>query len=165
MNNYGRTQKVIDLLGYDPIYRHTIPHRGDRRGKPKFPALCIHERAPRWKSSLSIEVSDLIEGTAVELRQLKEDAKEESTGSSDLSLSDSSSSWDVDVGGGKEVNEDTKVEDGEEVNQVKDLTLVPSIAPPIQVPAAEPILVPSLGLEAADDLDFLEVKLVAKYIV
>ena len=107
----------------------------------------------------------MIEGTAVELRKLREDAKEESTGSSDLSLSDSSSSWDVDVGGGKEVNEDTKVEDGEEVNQVKDLTLVPSIAPPIQVPAAEPILVPSLGLEAADDLDFLEVKLVAKYIV
>ena len=56
-----------------------------------------------------IKVNDLIEGTAAELRQLREDDKGESIGSSDSSPSDSSSSWDVDLGGGEEEDEDTEV--------------------------------------------------------
>ena len=94
-----------------------------------------------------VEVSDLIEHTAAELRRLREDVEGESTGSSDQSLSNSSSSWDVNMGAvdDKREDEDTEVEDGKEVNQVEDPTLVPTIAPPTQVLAAEPIFVSSSG--------------------
>ena len=50
--------------------------------------------------------------------------------------------------------EDAKVEEGKEVNQVKDPTLVPAIAPPAQIPPATPILVLSLAIKVVDDIDF-----------
>ena len=68
----------------------------------------------------------MIEGTFIELRQLREDVEGESTGSSGSNSSESSSSWDVDLGtsGSKDEHED-----GEEVNQVEDLTPTPVIVP------------------------------------
>ena len=67
----------------------------------------------------------MIEGTITKLKQLREDTEGESPDSRNLSSSDSSSSWDVDLDGGEVVDEDAKVED---VNQVEDPTLVPAIA-------------------------------------
>ena len=87
-----------------------------------------------------IKVSDLIEWTVAELKQLRENTEGESTGSSGSSSSNSSSSWGL--GGGEEREEDVVVKEGEEVNQVKDPYQVPTIALSALVPTVEPILVP-----------------------
>ncbi|GFS32934.1 hypothetical protein Acr_00g0025460 [Actinidia rufa] len=112
VDNCCRTCKVSKLLDYIPTYCFTKPHQADRKGQPRLPPLRICERASRRRRSLSIEVSDLIEGTAAELKQLRGDAEGESTGSSSSSSLDSSSNWDMDLGDDEE--EDAKVEDGEE---------------------------------------------------
>ena len=62
---------------------------------------------------LSVEVSDLIEGTLAELRQLREDAEGESTGLSGSSSSNSSSSWGL---SSSDREKDVGVEDSKEVN-------------------------------------------------
>ena len=73
---------------YIPLYYHTIPHR---------------------RSSLLIEVSDLIKGTAIKLKRLREDAKGKSTSSSDLSSSDLSNNLGLGSGGGEEGDKDVEV--------------------------------------------------------
>ncbi|GFS42099.1 hypothetical protein Acr_00g0078090 [Actinidia rufa] len=113
VNNYRRSHKVFDLLGYVPLYRYTIPLRATRQGRPILSPLQVCGQAPRPRSSLSDEVSDLFEGTSAELRGLLEKAKSES---SDFSES-SSSSWDVDLGD-EGLDEEAEVEDGKEVDQV-----------------------------------------------
>ncbi|GFS31869.1 hypothetical protein Acr_00g0019630 [Actinidia rufa] len=65
VNNCRKTQKVVELLNYVLVYCHVIPHRADRQRQLRLPPLHIRERAPR--RSLSIEVSDLIEGATTEL--------------------------------------------------------------------------------------------------
>ncbi|GFZ15803.1 hypothetical protein Acr_25g0002120 [Actinidia rufa] len=80
VNNCRQTRNIAKLLGYVPSYHPTIPYRVNRRGQPRLPPLCICERALRRRSSLLIEVSDLIKGTIAELKQLREDAKGENTG-------------------------------------------------------------------------------------
>ena len=109
------------------------------------------------KSSLWIEVSDLIEGTTVELKRLEKEAKGKSTGSSNSSSSNLSSNWDIDLGAIGDKNEGAKVEDGEEVNQAEDPTPAPALAPPAFIPIVEPIFVPSSDSDSADDLEFPEV--------
>ena len=47
VNNYGRTQKVAEILNYVLAYRHIIPHRDDKLGQVRLRALRIHERAAR----------------------------------------------------------------------------------------------------------------------
>ncbi|GFY96794.1 hypothetical protein Acr_11g0011000 [Actinidia rufa] len=111
VNNCRRTCKVVELLCYVLTYRYTIPHRADHRGQPRLPPLRIHDQALRQRSSFSIEVSNFIEGSTAELRQLREDTEGESTGSSGSNSLDSSSSWDVDLGGDEEErDEDAEVE-------------------------------------------------------
>ena len=110
---------VAELLNYVPLYHHVIPHRLDRLRQPRLPLLRIREGASRRRSSFSVEVSNLIEGTVAELAQLRQEAEGLSTGSSVSSSTDSSSSEDV----GEEVavevrdeEEDAEIEEGEEVN-------------------------------------------------
>ncbi|GFZ05656.1 hypothetical protein Acr_17g0012280 [Actinidia rufa] len=114
-NNCGRTCKVDQLLGYIPAYHHTIPYRADIRGQPRLPPLRIY-------------------------------AEGESTSSSGSSSSDSSNSWDMDLGGDEEErNEDVKIEDGKEVDQIS------IIAPLTQIDGAEPILGGSLGFSLGEE--------------
>ncbi|GFZ12773.1 pyruvate dehydrogenase complex E1 alpha subunit [Actinidia rufa] len=127
--------------GYIPLYRYTIPLRAARQGHPVLPPLQIHGPGSRPRSSLSDEVSDLFEGTSTELRRLIEEAKGESSGSSESS----SSSWDIDLGD-EALNEEAEVEDGEEVDQIPTAApLVP--APLVLVP--EPINLPSSDSDVA----------------
>ncbi|GFY94694.1 hypothetical protein Acr_10g0000790 [Actinidia rufa] len=109
--------------------------------KPRRPrCLKVRGQAPRPRSSLSDEVSDLFEGTSVKLRRLLEEAEGESSDSSESS----SSSWDVDLGD-EGLDEKAEVEDSEEVDQV---------------PAAAPlVLVPNLIILPSSDSDITIVKL------
>ncbi|GFZ06721.1 hypothetical protein Acr_18g0008910 [Actinidia rufa] len=114
----------------------------------------IRDQAPRPKSSLSDEVSDLFEGTLAELRRLLEEVEGESSDSSESS----SSSWDVDLGYEGE-DEEAEVEDGEEVNQVlATALLVPALVAllPAQPQNADPIIVASLDSDRADDIAIVE---------
>ncbi|GFY90924.1 hypothetical protein Acr_07g0011200 [Actinidia rufa] len=108
VNNCGKTRKVTKLLNYVPLYRHFIPHQADRQRQPRLPPLHICERALRGRCLLSIEVSNLINGTVVELVWLRKEAKGQSIGSSGSSSSDSFdlddeaiSKWVAGVVGGK----------------------------------------------------------------
>ena len=74
----------------------------------------------------------------------------------------SSSCWDVDLGTGEEGKNE---EDNVEVDDGKEVSQVPTIAPPPHIPTAEPILVSSSDSEAADDLEFLKVQPTARDIV
>ncbi|GFZ17115.1 hypothetical protein Acr_26g0003850 [Actinidia rufa] len=82
-------------------------------GHPIIPPLRIPEQAPKPRSSLSDEVSDLFEGTLAKFRRLVKEVEGESSSSCELS----SSNWDVDLGdeGG---DDKAEVEDGEEVHPV-----------------------------------------------
>ncbi|GFY92591.1 hypothetical protein Acr_08g0009870 [Actinidia rufa] len=113
VNNYGRSCKVSNLLSYVFLYRYTILFRATCEGRPILPPLQICGLGLRPRSSLSDEVSDLFEGTSVELRRLLEEAKGESSGSNESS----SSSWDVDLGD-EGLDEEAEVDDDEEVDQV-----------------------------------------------
>ncbi|GFY90941.1 hypothetical protein Acr_07g0011370 [Actinidia rufa] len=115
VNNCGRTHKVSDLLGY----------------------------APRPRSSLSDEVSDLFEGTSDELKRLIEEAE-----------------------GDEGLEEETEVEDGEEVDQIP--TAAPLVLPLIAIPPAQPqdpkpILVPSSKSDRADDFAIVEPQKIVKH--
>ena len=107
----------------------------------------------------------MITRTAAELRQLREDAEGEITSSNNLSLSDSCCSWNVDLGHGEGEDRDVEVEDNKKVNQGDDPSQVHVIALPTQLPAAKPILMPSLDLKAVDDLKFPEVQPTIKDVV
>ncbi|GFZ01007.1 hypothetical protein Acr_14g0006420 [Actinidia rufa] len=85
------------------------------------------------KASLSVEVNNLIEGTTAELARLRQEVERQSIGSNRSSSFDLFGLNNEDAGeevagevGDKE--EDTEVEEGEEVNRIKDQ--VPSIAIP-----------------------------------
>ncbi|GFY97537.1 hypothetical protein Acr_12g0000780 [Actinidia rufa] len=135
VNNCRRSRKVSDLLGYAPLYRYTIPLRATRQGHPVLPPLQVHGQGPRPRCSLSNEVSDLFKGTSAELRRLLEEAEGESSDSSESS----SSNLDVDLGD-ERLDEEAKVEDGKEVDQV------PIAAPLVPVPlvlVSNPINLPS----------------------
>ncbi|GFZ07012.1 hypothetical protein Acr_18g0011820 [Actinidia rufa] len=110
-------------------------------GRPVLPPLQIRGPGSRPRSSLSDEVSDLFEGTSAELRRLLEEAEGESFGSSESS----SSGWDIDLGD-EALNEEAKVEDGEEVDQVP--TAVPLVPAPL-VLVLEPINLPSSDSDVA----------------
>ncbi|GFZ05125.1 hypothetical protein Acr_17g0006970 [Actinidia rufa] len=134
--------------------------------------------APRPRSLLLNEVSDLFEGTSAEFRRLVEEAEGEKSSSSESS----SSSWDVDLGdeGGDDA---TEVEDDKEVNQVPVTALpvttqpsrawlastmspssfgfsvpIPAAVPPVQPPDTEPILIPSSDFDVADDFGIVEAR-------
>ena len=47
MNNKQDSRKVIDLLAYEPIYRHVIPFKAGELGRIRLPALHIEDRAPQ----------------------------------------------------------------------------------------------------------------------
>ncbi|GFZ18311.1 SEC12P-like 2 protein [Actinidia rufa] len=53
VNNRQASRKVIDLLAYEPIYRHVIPHKADKLGRIRLPALRIEGRAPQRCNSSS----------------------------------------------------------------------------------------------------------------
>ncbi|GFY91252.1 hypothetical protein Acr_07g0014480 [Actinidia rufa] len=98
--------------------------------------------------------------TAVELAQLREEVEGQSIGSSGSSSSDSFDLSNEDAGEGVagvigDEEEDVEIKEGKEVNQVEDQ--VPAIAPPTQIPSAEPILVLSSTFEGANDLEFPKV--------
>ncbi|GFY87964.1 hypothetical protein Acr_05g0016030 [Actinidia rufa] len=134
-------RKVSNLLGYIPLYRYTIPLRAAHQGRPVLPPLQIRGPGSRPRSSLSDEVSNLFEGTSAELRRLLEEAKGESSTSSESS----SSSWDIDLGD-EALNEEAEVEDGEEVDQI------PPAAPLVLAPiflVPEPINLPSSDSDVA----------------
>ncbi|GFY85505.1 hypothetical protein Acr_04g0002430 [Actinidia rufa] len=57
VNNYGRSRRVSDLLGYVPLYRYTIPFRTARQGRLVLPPLQIRGPGSRPRSSLSDESS------------------------------------------------------------------------------------------------------------
>ena len=57
------SKKVADLLAYEPIYLHVIPHRFDELGRVKLPTLCIEGRAPRRKFSSEDFSAELDENT------------------------------------------------------------------------------------------------------
>ncbi|GFY95370.1 hypothetical protein Acr_10g0007550 [Actinidia rufa] len=125
VNNCGRTHKVVELLSYIPAYRHTIPHRVDHRGQPRFPPLRIYEWALRQRNSLSIEVSDLIEGTPTDLKRLREEAEGKS------SSSGSSSEKEVDMAPKQRALGKEKAAEGEPQRQVPNP--VPVVPCPVKV--------------------------------
>ncbi|GFZ05164.1 hypothetical protein Acr_17g0007360 [Actinidia rufa] len=43
LNNRQASKKVANLLAYDLIYCHVIPHRSDELGSVKLPTLCIED--------------------------------------------------------------------------------------------------------------------------
>ncbi|GFS41378.1 hypothetical protein Acr_00g0073970 [Actinidia rufa] len=121
-----------------------------RSGHPILPPFRIREQAPRTRSSLLDEVSDLFEGTSIEFRRLMKEAEGESSGPNESS----SSSWDIDFGD-KGGDDEAEVEDGEEVDQIPvTAPLVPILAavPPTQPPAVEPIIILSSNFDTADEL-------------
>ncbi|GFS30903.1 hypothetical protein Acr_00g0014660 [Actinidia rufa] len=145
-------------FGHDSIVElaHTDSVLGTRR-RSKRCTTAIQGSEQLWEDA---KVNNLIEGTAVKLARLKEEAKGQSTGSNGSSSSNSFDLNNEDAGEGVESEagdkeEDAEIEKGEEVNQVDDQ--VPTIAYLAQIPVAEPILVLSLGSKAADDLGFPKV--------
>ncbi|GFZ21895.1 hypothetical protein Acr_29g0010570 [Actinidia rufa] len=130
--------------GYVPVgFNRRFWRRNDRcsAGHPVLPPLQIRGPGSRPRSSLSDEVSDLFEGTSAELRRLLEEAEGESSGSSESS----SSGWNIDLGD-EALNEEAKVEDGEEVDQVP--AVVPLVPAPL-VLVLEPINLPSSDSDIA----------------
>ena len=47
VNNRLASQKVTNLLAYEPIYHHVVSHKADELDRIRFPALCIEGQAPR----------------------------------------------------------------------------------------------------------------------
>ncbi|GFS31845.1 hypothetical protein Acr_00g0019510 [Actinidia rufa] len=121
----------------------------------------IRVQAPRQRSLLSDEVSELFEGTSAELRRLLEETDGESLDSSELS----SSSWDVDLGNEGE-GEEAEVEDGEEVDQA--LAADPFVTAPIALLLAQPqnanlIIVESSDSDRADGIAIVEPKEIVEH--
>ena len=52
VNNKKAPRKVSDVLQYEPIYKHVIPHKADDDIKISHPSLRIEERAPRCDVSI-----------------------------------------------------------------------------------------------------------------
>ena len=46
-NNRRASRKVVDLLAYEPVYRHVIPYKPDELGRIRLLALRIGGQAPR----------------------------------------------------------------------------------------------------------------------
>ena len=69
------------------------------------------------------------------------------------------------MGHGEGEDRDVEVEDNKKVNQGDDPSQVHVITLPAQLPAAKPILMPSLDLKAVDDLKFPEVQPTIKDVV
>ncbi|GFS36377.1 hypothetical protein Acr_00g0045630 [Actinidia rufa] len=100
----------------DVVIERLGPNDDADWGCPVLPPLQVRGQAPRPRGSLSDEVNDLFEGTSAELRRLLEEAKSESSDSNESS----SSSWNVDLGD-KGLDEEAEVEDGEEVDQLREV--------------------------------------------
>ncbi|GFY88744.1 hypothetical protein Acr_06g0006840 [Actinidia rufa] len=145
LNNRRASRKVANLLTYEPIYRHVIPHQTDELGKVRLPVLRIEGRAPPRCEFSSEEFSTELDENVV-LAQDPGWNKGTTSSSSSFISSDSS---------------DSEEEEGEEVNQLvlnKGRGGQPFAAPivPIAAPAVPvvPILVSSSDLEDFDDLAF-----------
>ena len=58
VNNSQASRKVTDLLTYEPVYQHLIPHKAEELDRIKLPLLRIEGQAPQRD-----EVSSKILGT------------------------------------------------------------------------------------------------------
>ncbi|GFS37066.1 hypothetical protein Acr_00g0049540 [Actinidia rufa] len=131
-----------------PIYSVTSPYIGIPsllepliRGVPFFHLSKSADQAQGQGVHYLTRSVIYFEGTSAELRRLLEEAEGESSGSNESS----SSSWDIDLGN-EALNEDAKVEDGEEVDQVP--AAVPLVPAPL-VPSPEPVNLPSSDSDVA----------------